>query len=67
MQPKMSKQLEKKSNANVDKSDKLASKFPGLAIPNEAVGEVHDPISDVMAELEAIAPVFSFKYVNTYP
>lgn len=70
MQPKTSKQLVKKLNSNVDKSDKLACKFPGLAIPNEAVsdarGEVHDSISDVMAELEAIAPVYNSKYVYTF-
>lgn len=59
MQPKASKQLAKKSN----KGDTLACKFPGLAIPNEAiVSEVKDPISDVMAELEAFAPNNITKY-----
>lgn len=61
MQPKTSKSG-KKSNENINKNDSLASKFPGLAIPNETVCEVNDPISDVMAELEAFAPVFNSKY-----
>lgn len=61
MQPKSSKQSGKKLNANIDKNDTLAVKFPGLAIPNEIVGEVNDPIDDVMAELEAFAPILSAK------
>lgn len=65
MQPKASK-LGKKSNENTYKSDSLASKFPGLAIPNETVSEVNDPISDVMAELEAFAPVLKSKYENIF-
>lgn len=61
MQPKTSK-FGKKLNETTKKSDSLASKFPGLAIPNEMVSEVNDPISDVMAELEAFAPVLKSKY-----
>lgn len=62
MQPKTSKQSGNKFNENIDKSDVLACKFPGLAIPNETVSEVNDPISDVMAELEAKAPIYNSKY-----
>lgn len=62
MQPKTSKQSGKKCNKNIDKNDKLACKFPGLAIPNETISEVNDPISDVMAELEAFAPILKSKY-----
>lgn len=65
MQPKASKSG-KKSNENTNKSDSMASKFPGLAIPNETVSEVNDPISDVMAELEAFAPVLKSKYDNLF-
>jgi len=57
MQPKISKQSGIKSNENIDKNDTLACKFPGLAIPNETVIEVNNPIDDVMAELEAFAPI----------
>lgn len=62
MQPKSSKQSGKTLNENINKNDTLACKFPGLAIPNEAVGEANDPIDDVMAELEAFAPILSSKY-----
>lgn len=66
MQPKSCKQSGKKINENIDKDDVLACKFPGLAIPNEPIGEVNDPISDVMAELEAKAPTYCSKYDNSY-
>jgi len=62
MQPKTSKQSGKPLNEYIDKNDTLACKFPGLAIPNKIVGEVNDPIDDVMAELEAFAPLISNKY-----
>lgn len=62
MQPKSSKQSGKTLNKNIDKNDTLACKFPGLAIPNEVVGDVNDPIDDVMAELEAFAPILNAKY-----
>lgn len=62
MQPKTSKQSGKKLNENTNKTDTLACKFPGLAIPNKAV-EINNPISEVMAELESFAPVYnSIKY-----
>jgi ATP-dependent RNA helicase DHX8/PRP22 len=60
MQPKTSKQSGKKSNENLNNTDTLACKFPGLAIPNETV--VNDPISEVMAELESFAPAYNSKY-----
>lgn len=62
MQPKSSKQSGKTLNEKFNKNDTLACKFPGLAIPNEVVGKVNDPIDDVMAELEAFAPILSSKY-----
>lgn len=62
MQPKTSKQSGNKLYDNIDKSDTLACKFPGLAIPNDIVGEENDPISAVMAELESFAPILSTKY-----
>lgn len=61
MQPKSSKKSGKTLNTNIDKNDTLAFKFPGLAIPNEIVKEVNDPIDDVMAELEAFAPILNAK------
>lgn len=61
MQPKSSRQSGKKSNENLNKTDTLACKFPGLAIPNEAV-IANDPISEVMAELESFAPAYNSKY-----
>lgn len=62
MQPKTNKQSGKISNDYNDKSETLASKFPGLAIPNKIASEVNDPIEDVMAELESFAPIFNSKY-----
>ncbi|XP_001948871.2 ATP-dependent RNA helicase DHX8 [Acyrthosiphon pisum] len=59
MQPKTSKRSGNKSYENIEKSDTLACKFPGLAIPNDLVGEENDPISAVMAELESFAPILS--------
>lgn len=61
MQPKTSKHSGKNVNDNIDKNDTLACKFPGLAIPNEIVPEVNDPINDVMAELESFAPILRSK------
>ncbi|XP_025424865.1 ATP-dependent RNA helicase DHX8 [Sipha flava] len=62
MQPKTSKQSGKKSNENLNNTDTLACKFPGLAIPNETV--VNDPISEVMAELESFAPAYNSNSEN---
>lgn len=62
MQPKNSKQSGKPLNQHIDKNDTLACKFPGLAIPNEVMSKVNDPIDDVMAELEAFAPLLKNKY-----
>lgn len=62
MQPKTSKYSGKIFNENIVKNDTLACKFPGLAIPNEIVTEVNDPINDVMAELESFAPILRSKY-----
>jgi len=62
MQPKISKRSGNKSYENIEKSDILACKFPGLAIPNDLVSEENDPISAVMAELESFAPILSTKY-----
>lgn len=62
MQPKTSKRSGNKSYETIEKSDTLACKFPGLAIPNDLVGEENDPISAVMAELESFAPILSTKY-----
>lgn len=56
MQPSISKQSEKSLNYEIDKTDVLACKFPGLAIPND-VSKNDDPIDDAMAELEALAPI----------
>lgn len=62
MQPKVSKQSGKKYE-NTSKNETLACKFPGLAIPNDVISEEVDPsVSEVMAELEAFAPVISSKY-----
>lgn len=63
MQPKNNNQSEQTINIYNDKSDTLASKFPGLAIPNKIQNEINDPIEDVMAELEAFAPIFNSKYI----
>lgn len=63
MQPKISKQSANKSNEIIDKSDTLACKFPGLAIPNETASKENNVIDDVMAELEAFAPIHNTKYV----
>jgi len=62
MQPKTSTQSTKPLNEYIDKTDALACKFPGLAIPNKIVSKVNNPIEDVMAELEAFAPLITNKY-----
>lgn len=66
MQPKKPKYSGKNANENNDKHNTLACKFPGLAIPNDTITEKVDPISDVMAELEALAPSVFTKYGCLY-
>ncbi|XP_050431567.1 ATP-dependent RNA helicase DHX8 [Adelges cooleyi] len=61
MQPRMSKQSGNSMNNDIEKTDTLACKFPGLAIPNDISSKTDDPVSGAMAELEALAPTFNEK------